>query len=127
MTLAVPSSIAQSPSLTTAEAAPATTAAAATTQAKTGSETLSGLLEVAFLGNTESSLEKLNEAPYPKRCINGASLLLSAPLGIAISPLSSASNCLSGDGIGKAGLMSVMAPASASAGISLMSGMRPQL
>lgn len=104
-----------------------TTAAPAALQAKPGSSTLGAMLEVAFLGNGNGTdtIAILNAANYPARALNGASLALSAPVGIAVSPLCSASHCLTDGNIGKARFMSIAAPASLSAGVGLMSGIRP--
>ena len=96
-----------------------------TTTKTTSQDLVGGLLEAATMGDGEKHINRLENASYPTRALNGSSLIMSAPSGIVVSPLSSASNSLSYGNIGKAGCMAIMAPASASAGISLISGMKP--
>lgn len=114
-----------------------------------GSKDLGGLLEMAFLPH--GKIDKLNAADYPDRALQGSSLIMSTPLGSAMSPLLPCltvlytSSCLKaldekGDpeekkmvaavGVYCAGTNSLISPvlpiASALGGSGLISGIRPE-
>lgn len=95
-------------------------------QAKPGSDSFGEILEAAYMKDGKSKVAELNTASYPGRASNGSSLLMSAPVGLAVTAVSLASVSMAeGEGSEYSAGCVFAGPASVSGGSGLLSGIRP--